>query len=229
MNVATVATTALPMGSSLVRTAGLARTGMSGGKAFAGSLGISRSADDGFLSFGRYGQSLPSSQQLSTAVQTMRTSPGSLKWVAWTMDAGAVTLGAPLLYVSAEDLVLHGSEMSGLELANAITGLGTGVFGTGMGLRGLRTMFPGKSGQPGGVAPNSPVPVAPGDGIRGRSRGSSTRRALMGSTGPPAGMSCRTPTRSSSMARWSANAWPTARAAGRQFRGIGRTAPWRQG
>jgi LysM repeat protein len=161
MNVATVATTALPMGSSMVRTVGLARTGMSGGKAFAGSLGISRSADDGFLSFGRYGQRLPSSQQLASAMQTMRTAPGGLKWAAWTMDAGAMALGAPLLYVSAKDLLLHGSEMSGLELANAITGLASGVTGTGLGLRGLKTMFPGRGGQTTSLAA-APAPTAPG-------------------------------------------------------------------
>lgn len=166
INIGTVATTLLPMGASGFRAFALAKTGMSGGKAFAGSLGMARMKDTGLLSFGRYGRSLASGEDLSKAMQAMRIAPGKAKWYAWGLDAGAFATGAPLLYTSAKDLYLHGDQMSGLDLANAIVGVGAGGFGTAFGARGMAHTFPRKAGagtgEPSTMTPGNTGDINPG-------------------------------------------------------------------
>ena len=149
-NVMTAAATALPLGASGIRYFGLTKAGMSTSKAFAGSLGLARMKDSGVMSFGRYGQSLPSAQELGTAMQTVRSAPGAMKWVGWGLDAGGFVAGVPLVLKTGQDLIEHGGEMSLGELANAVIGLGAGTFGTGVGARGMLHNFPTKPGSQSG-------------------------------------------------------------------------------
>lgn len=142
MNAASLAATVLPMGASGFRALALRGAGMSRSQAFFGSLGMSRTKDAGLMSYGRYGQMLPSSQRLKGAVDAMRIAPGRAKYVAYGLDAGGLTVGAPLLAISANDLIQHAGEMSRLELTNAILGTSTGLFGTASGARGMIKYYP---------------------------------------------------------------------------------------
>ncbi|MER8667135.1 LysM peptidoglycan-binding domain-containing protein [Mesorhizobium sp. M0159] len=143
MNVASVATTVLPMASSGLRTiglagremtaAGLAGKEMTALQAFRGSIGATRS-----------------SSPLALETRTYMQSTAGLNKAAWGMDVGSVIVGAPLLATSAYDLAVNGEQMNGLQLANALTGLGTGIAGTGLGIHGLRALRPG-TGTPASV------------------------------------------------------------------------------
>ncbi|MDX8502199.1 LysM peptidoglycan-binding domain-containing protein [Mesorhizobium sp. VK4C] len=151
-NIASAATTALPMASSGLRTIGMAaksETFLAGlaasPRAFAGSIGATRS-----------------NWALATETRTYMQSSAGLNKVAWGMDVGSVIVGAPLLATSAYDLAANGDQMNGLQLANALTGLGTGIAGTGLGIHGLRTLRPGTGMQANPNAPNANP--APGDG-----------------------------------------------------------------
>ncbi|MER8926840.1 LysM peptidoglycan-binding domain-containing protein [Mesorhizobium sp. M0859] len=140
MNVASVATTVLPMASSGLRTigsagremtaAGLAGKEMTALQAFRGSIGATRS-----------------SSPLALETRTYMQSTAGLNKAAWGMDVGSVIVGAPLLATSAYDLAVNGEQMNGLQLANALTGLGTGIAGTGLGIHGLRALRPGTGTQ----------------------------------------------------------------------------------
>ncbi|MER9828413.1 LysM peptidoglycan-binding domain-containing protein [Mesorhizobium sp. M0134] len=170
MNVASVATTVLPMASSGLRTiglagremtaAGLAGKEMTALQAFRGSIGATRS-----------------SSPLALETRTYMQSTAGLNKLAWGMDVGSVIAGAPLLATSAYDLAVNGDQMNGLQLANALTGLGTGIAGTGLGIHGLRTLRPGTGTQasangpganqpPGSGGPHQPPPWSDGRGPR---------------------------------------------------------------
>lgn len=125
-NIAGVVTTVLPVASSLVRTAGLAGKELNALQAFRGSIGATRAGSP-----------------LALQTQTYMQSSALLNKTAWHLDVGSVIAGTPLLVTSAFDLAANGNQMNGLQLANAIIGTGTGIFGTGIGIRGLRTLRPG--------------------------------------------------------------------------------------
>ncbi|TIO33268.1 DUF4781 domain-containing protein [Mesorhizobium sp.] len=150
MNVASVVTTVLPTASSAFRTFGMARTtSMTWTQAFRGSIGATKA-----------------NSTLAQQTQTYMQSTAALNKAAWGMDVGAMIVGAPLLVASGYDLAANGDQMTGLELANAITGLGTGIAGTGLGIRGLRHLRPGSGGQTpaspnAAVPPNAAIPHAP--------------------------------------------------------------------
>ncbi len=136
INMAMIATTALPMGASGLRMAGMMRNlNLTKGQAFLAGMGAVRAdgaltaaADAGKLS--RLWHKLPYGPgQVSTYMRTA----GGLNKAAYALDGSAMVIGAPLMYVSAEDLVLHYDQMSGLQIADAITGFTTGLAGTGMG------------------------------------------------------------------------------------------------
>ncbi|GLR39547.1 hypothetical protein GCM10007880_00630 [Mesorhizobium amorphae] len=155
MNVASVATTVLPMASSGLRTIGMAgremtAAGLAGNQmtrlqAFRGSIGATRSGSP-----------------LALETRTYMQSTAGLNKVAWSTDVGSVIVGAPLLATSAYDLVVNGDQMNGLQLANALTGLGTGITGTGLGIHGLRTLRPGTGTQASSNGPGANPP--PGSG-----------------------------------------------------------------
>ncbi|MER9967725.1 LysM peptidoglycan-binding domain-containing protein [Mesorhizobium sp. M0060] len=170
MNVASVATTVLPMASSGLRTiglagremtaAGLAGKEMTALQAFRGSIGATRS-----------------SSPLALETRTYMQSTAGLNKAAWGADVGSVIVGAPLLATSAYDLAVNGDQMNGLQLANALTGLGTGIAGTGLGIHGLRTLRPGTGTQasangpganqpPSSGGPHQPPPWSAGKGPR---------------------------------------------------------------
>ncbi|MCV3242362.1 hypothetical protein [Mesorhizobium sp. ZC-5] len=136
MNLASIATTALPLGSSLLRTGGLIRAGIPRGTAFMASIGgmkaTSAYADD----VGRYMQSGAISNR-----------------IAYGINATTLAAAVPLVGVSGYDIVVNGGEMNGLQFANAVLNFGAGVFGAGMGIRGL-SVRPG-SGQTGGNGQNA--------------------------------------------------------------------------
>ncbi|MFP3648974.1 hypothetical protein, partial [Paraburkholderia sp. SIMBA_054] len=58
------------------------------------------------------------------------------------LEGTAAIIGVPMIAATASDLLTNGDKMSGLEFTNAITGLGTGVVGTGMGVRSFAAMRP---------------------------------------------------------------------------------------
>ncbi|CAN7377040.1 LysM peptidoglycan-binding domain-containing protein [Mesorhizobium sp. LjNodule214] len=155
MNVASVATTVLPMASSGLRTIGMAgremtAAGLAGNQmtrlqAFRGSIGATRSGSP-----------------LALETRTYMQSTAGLNKVAWATDVGSVIVGAPLLATSAYDLAVNGDQMNGLQLANALTGLGTGITGTGLGIHGLRTLRPGTGTQASSNGPGANPP--PGSG-----------------------------------------------------------------
>ncbi|WFP65767.1 MULTISPECIES: LysM peptidoglycan-binding domain-containing protein [unclassified Mesorhizobium] len=141
-NIASAATTVLPMASSGLRTIGMAAKSESflagvaaSPRAFAGSIGATRS-----------------NWALASETRTYMQSTARLNKAAWGMDVGSVVVGSPLLATSAYDLAANRDQMNGLQLANALTGLGTGITGTGLGIHGLRTMRPGTGTQD----PNAP-------------------------------------------------------------------------
>jgi LysM repeat protein len=143
MNMLSVATTALPMVAGGLRGFALRGVdGMSGGRAFAGGLGITRPSDTGLGTFRRYGRMLPTQKELSSAMQGLNGMPVK---AAWGMDAAAAAGGVVLIGDTVDQLAAYGrgtADMSGAELASAIVGLGTGIYGTAAGVRGLRASNP---------------------------------------------------------------------------------------
>ncbi|MDG4884028.1 LysM peptidoglycan-binding domain-containing protein [Mesorhizobium sp. WSM4884] len=158
MNIASAATTVLPMASSGLRTIGMAGKEMSVLQAFRGSIGATRS-----------------SSSLAVETRSYMQSSAGLNKAAWGMDVGSVVVGSPLLATSAYDLAVNGDQMNGLQLANALTGLGTGIAGTGLGIHGLRTLRPGTGTQADANAPGANPP--PGGGGQ--------RQLPPGGKGPP--------------------------------------------
>jgi LysM repeat protein len=138
VNMLSVATTAMPMMAGGLRGFALSGAeGMSGVKAFAGGVGITRVSDSGLGSFGRYGRLLPTQSELSSAMQGLNSI--AVK-AAWGMDGAAAGGGVALIGDTVDQLAAYGrgtADMSGLDLANAIVGLGTGIYGTAAGVRGL--------------------------------------------------------------------------------------------
>ncbi|PBC20780.1 MULTISPECIES: LysM peptidoglycan-binding domain-containing protein [unclassified Mesorhizobium] len=151
-NIASAATTVLPVASSGLRTIGMAAKSESllaglaaSPRAFAGSIGATRS-----------------NWALASETRTYMQSTAKLNKTAWGLDVGSVIVGTPLLATSGYDLAANGDQMNGLQLANALTGLGTGVTGTGLGIHGLRTMRPGTGTQASSNGPGANPP--PGNG-----------------------------------------------------------------
>lgn len=121
MNMGMIATTFLPIGSGMSRAAGFARFGddISIGRAFFATMGMSRPG-------------------ATTAKLTdyMHSASG---WnlAGRMMDGAAIGTGMPVMAVSVHDLVVYGDQMSDLQKADAIIGLGTGFAGTVTGAYGV--------------------------------------------------------------------------------------------
>lgn len=154
MNLASIATTALPLGSSALRLGGLVRAGVPRGTAFMASIGGTRATNAYADDIARYMQSGATSNR-----------------IAYGINATTIAAGVPLVGVSGYDIVVHGGEMNGLQFANAMLNLGAGAFGSGMGIKGL-SVRPGsgqtgsrgqytQQGAPDGVVPDGVIP--PGD------------------------------------------------------------------
>ncbi|MFQ3786303.1 hypothetical protein [Halomonas sp. A29] len=127
MEGAMVATSVLPMVSSGARYIGLTGAGVNGSTAARVSIGAIS----------------PQSQNplYQTTSNLMRQRGGAFTTARYA-DAGALTLGVPLVSYSAYDIAQHGGEMSGLELTNALMGVASGTFGTAYGAIGLKNTWP---------------------------------------------------------------------------------------
>ncbi|WP_163266856.1 DUF4781 domain-containing protein [Chelativorans alearense] len=150
MNMAMIATTALPMVSGGLRSIGMVRSlNLTKGQAFLAGMGAVRTS--GAVNAAANGTRL---SQLWHQVPHMRQvgaymrSTGGLNLAAYTLDGGAMAIGAPLMYVSAKDLVQNYDQMSGLQIADAITGLTTGLAGTGMGAASFVSYARARSDRP---------------------------------------------------------------------------------
>ncbi|TIO53897.1 MAG: hypothetical protein E5X80_08430 [Mesorhizobium sp.] len=131
MNMGMMATVALPVGSSTLRTIGMAGKPLATGARM--SLWNASRASIG---------AVRANSELATAAGTYMRSTTTINRVARGMDWSAIGIGAPLMAASAHNLFLYGDQMSGLQLADALTGLGVGAIGTGMGVRNLRATKP---------------------------------------------------------------------------------------
>ena len=165
-NITMGVTSFLPVGAGALRTFGLARAGLPASKSLAGGFGMGQMQN---ASWG-VGKFRVNVQQSSYAddVKAFMQSGSKLNTAAWGLDAGAVVTGVPLLGKSIEDLAAHGGEMSLLELANAVMGIGTGLVGTGLGGRGLLNNMPGGGGPRSGAHPSGSFPGGPESGPRPR-------------------------------------------------------------
>ncbi|RWM80980.1 MAG: LysM peptidoglycan-binding domain-containing protein [Mesorhizobium sp.] len=143
-NVATGVTSFLPVGAGALRTFGLAKTSLSRSQAFAGGFGMTRMKDASW-GIGRFQVNVEEASYAGKVSEFMQGG-NRLTTAAWGLDAGAVVTGVPLLGKSVEDLAAHGGEMSLLELANAVVGIGVGTVGTGLGGRSLLYNMPGTGG-----------------------------------------------------------------------------------
>ncbi|CAM5627158.1 hypothetical protein MAUB1S_10701 [Mycolicibacterium aubagnense] len=154
-NIATGVVSFLPVGAGSLRTIGLAKSGASVStfQAFKGGFGMTRMADASW-GIGKFRVNVSQSSYAGDVSNFMQGG-GRLNNAAWGLDAAGLATGVPILMRSAEDLALHGGEMSFAELANAIMGIGTGAVGTGLGGRGLVHNMPGASGSRGGDGPSS--------------------------------------------------------------------------
>ncbi|PAQ10922.1 LysM peptidoglycan-binding domain-containing protein [Mesorhizobium temperatum] len=158
-NIATGVTAFLPVGAGALRTFGLAKTSLSRSQAFAGGFGMTRMKDASW-GIGRFQVNVEEASYAGKVSEFMQ-SGNRLTTAAWSLDAGAVVTGVPLLGKSVEDLAAHGGEMSLLELANAVVGIGVGTVGTGLGGRSLLSNMPGTGGTRSGAFPDSgPQPRA---------------------------------------------------------------------
>jgi LysM repeat protein len=155
-NVATGVTAFLPVGAGALRTFGLAKTSLSSSQAFAGGFGMTRMKDASW-GIGRFQVNVKEAAYAGRVSEFMQ-SGNRLTTAAWGLDAGAVVTGVPLLGKSAEDLAAHGGEMSLLELANAVVGIGVGTVGTGLGGRSLLYNMPGAGGTRNGTHTSASFP-----------------------------------------------------------------------
>jgi hypothetical protein len=165
-NIATGVTAFLPVGAGALRTFGLAKSGLSTSKAFAGGFGMTRMKDASW-GIGRFQVNVNEATYAGKVSEFMQ-SGNKLTNAAWTLDAGAVVTGVPLLGKSVEDLAAHGGEMSLLELANAVMGIGVGTVGTGLGGRSLLSNMPGTGGTRSGTHTSASFPGGPDSGPQPR-------------------------------------------------------------
>lgn len=121
MNMGMIATTFLPVGSGMSRSIGFARFqgDISVGRAFFATMGMSR--------------------QGATTTKLTNYMHRASGWnlAGRAMDGVAIGAGMPVMAVSAHDLVVYGDQMTSLQKADAIIGLGTGFAGTVTGTYGV--------------------------------------------------------------------------------------------
>lgn len=151
MNYLSVATTALPIGAGAIRAFNIRsvlssapyNVSMTRGQAFMSSIGAVK----------------PNSTLAQNATLYM-SSAGGWNRTARVLDWGAIGTGVPLMGMAAQQLIVHGDQMTDLQKTDAFVGLMTGFAGTGLGAQGLMATNPGrfdsqpiatKQAQPGGI------------------------------------------------------------------------------
>ncbi|MET3581351.1 hypothetical protein ABID19_004397 [Mesorhizobium robiniae] len=141
MNMGMIAATALPVGGSALRSIGMVRAGIPASRALPGSIGALPMRSGSVTLAGR--EFTYNASPYATQVANYTRTAGGLNMAAHGMDLTAMAVGAPLVVQSGVDLAMHGGDMSGLELANSVLGLGTGVMGTAAGVRTIAGYRPG--------------------------------------------------------------------------------------
>ncbi|MDN3556889.1 LysM peptidoglycan-binding domain-containing protein [Halomonas maura] len=138
MEGAMLATSVLPMVSSGLRFAAMTARGVDGAVAARTSIGAfnARRLDPNHA---RY------APEYAHASQLLSQPGGAFSAARWA-DVGAMGIGAPLLGYSGYNIAAHWEEMSSLERHEAVMGVASGIFGTGMGYRGLRASWPNQGG-----------------------------------------------------------------------------------
>ncbi len=138
MQGAMLATSVLPMASSGLRLAGMTARGVEGTVAARTSIGAFNANR---LNPRHANYSLEYRQ-----ASQMLSQPGGVFAAARWSDVGAMGIGTPLLGYSVYNIAAHGGEMSSLERTDAWLGVASGIYGTGMGYRGLRASWPNQRG-----------------------------------------------------------------------------------
>ncbi|QEM83462.2 DUF4781 domain-containing protein [Halomonas binhaiensis] len=131
MQGAMLVTSVLPMGSSAFRFAGLARTGTPIGVSARTSIGAVNTSER-FLSQNPIYRS--ATDQLRANNFAFNTAKG--------LDRAAMGVGIPLMGYSGYNILANWDDMTGLERADALAGLGSGIFGVGMSAKSLRASRP---------------------------------------------------------------------------------------
>ncbi|WP_394891645.1 enterotoxin A family protein [Mesorhizobium sp. AaZ16] len=163
MNMGMMAATALPVGGSALRSFGMVRAGIPASRALPGSIGALPMKSGTINLAGR--EFAYTASPYATQVANYTRTAGGVNMAAHGLDATALTVGAPLVVQSGVDLAIHGGDMSGLELANSVLGLGTGVMGTGAGVRTIATYRPGRGTGNLTDTPGQQTPVIEPDSI----------------------------------------------------------------
>jgi hypothetical protein len=129
MNLGSAASSFIPAAAGGLRTFGMFRAvpEMSRVQALRGSIGALR----------------PNTPLALKAAEYM-SNGGMLNRTARVLDWASLGIGLPMTAVSVHDIAVHGSEMKGIDLFNAITGVATGTVGTVFGTRGLLMTRPRK-------------------------------------------------------------------------------------
>ncbi|QEM82564.1 scabin-related ADP-ribosyltransferase [Halomonas binhaiensis] len=136
LNYGSVATTAFPLFSSGLRAIGMARTFNAANSSVQMTRGQAVLASIGGVKPG---------SNVAEAATTFMSSKTALNRFARFFDWAAIATGVPLMGYSAKSLITDGSQMSGLQLTDAIVGLTTGFAGTGLGTYGLWTTRPSRN------------------------------------------------------------------------------------
>ncbi|WP_417328940.1 DUF4781 domain-containing protein [Halomonas cupida] len=181
LNYGSIATTAFPIFSSGLRTAGMA------GRTFnVADSSVHVTRGQAFLA--SIGGVKPGSNVAEATVSFMRSGE-TLNRFARGFDGAAIVTGVPLMGYSAYSLYKNGGQMSGLQLTDAIVGLTTGFAGTGLGAHGLWTTRPSRSHGADTNTSNSGIDPTP---LEGMSSGENTPTPHSNTphqtTSPPDGM-----------------------------------------
>ncbi|MFQ3786227.1 hypothetical protein [Halomonas sp. A29] len=131
MQGAMLATSFFPMGASAFRVAGLTRAGTSAGVAVRTSTGAVNTWGKAWSQNPMYQEAAYQLTQRSFAFNAARG-----------LDRAAMVVGVPLMGYSGVNLATNWQDMTGLERSEALIGLGSGLFGAGMGYQALRATRP---------------------------------------------------------------------------------------
>ncbi|WP_417330405.1 hypothetical protein [Halomonas cupida] len=131
MQGAMLVTSVLPMGASAFRFAGLARTGTPVGVSARTSIGAVNTSQKLTSQNSVYREA---ADQLTVNNLAFNTAKG--------LDRAAMGVGIPLMGYSGYSILTNWDDMTGLERADALAGLGSGIFGVGMSAKSLKASRP---------------------------------------------------------------------------------------
>jgi LysM repeat protein len=158
LDLAMVATSALPLGAGGFRLAGLMRAGMDFGPALSTSFNVFGRAD---LAAGPFS----ASTNVGAAKLLMDTGPGAFK-AARGLDLTGTAIGAPLMAYTGYNTIANWNEMSGFDKLNNALGFASGLYAAGMGVHNnsklpdtgwQRPQYDGQAAGPGYVWARSPA------------------------------------------------------------------------